>query len=209
MKTRLLALVLALGVALCTRLANAAEDGFISLFDGKTLSGWKAGENADSFKVEDGKVVVNGPRGHLFYEGPVQNHNFKDFHFKAEVMTFPKANSGLYFHTKFQEKGWPSQGYEVQVNNSHRDPVRTGSLYGVVKVLEAPAKDEEWFTEEIIVEGKHIITKVNGNTLVDYTEDPKDIKGDRKLSSGTFALQAHDPGSKVYYRNIRVKPLDK
>ena len=187
--------------------AEQAEEGFISLFDGKTLNGWKIAENQDSFHVQDGMIVVHGPRAHLFYEGPVENHQFKNFVFKADVMTFPQANSGIYFHTRFQAEGWPSQGYEVQVNNSHRDPKRTGSLYNVRNVLEAPAKDNEWFTEEIIVRGKHITVKVNGKTLVDYTENPADIQGDRKLSSGTFALQAHDPQSKVHYKNIRVKPL--
>lgn len=187
--------------------AEKAEEGFISLFDGKTLDGWKIAENQDSFKVEDGMIVVNGPRAHLFYAGPVENHDFKNFVFKADVMTFPKANSGIYFHTRFQGEGWPSHGYEAQVNNSHGDPKRTASLYNIRNVMEAPAKDNEWFTEEIIVRGKQITIKVNGKTLVDYTESPDDIKGDRKLSSGTFALQAHDPGSKVLYKNIRVKPL--
>lgn len=193
--------------ALAVEAQAAGADGWISLFDGKSLAGWKVGDGAASFSVKDGCIVVNGPVAHLFYDGPVQNHDFKNFHFKAEVMTFPKANSGLYFHTKYQEKGWPEQGYEAQVNNSHKDPKRTGSLYNVRNVMEAAAKDNEWYTEEIIVEGKHIVIKANGKTLVDYVENPADIKGKRKLSSGTFALQAHDPGSKVMYKNIMVKPL--
>jgi hypothetical protein len=131
---------------------------------------------------------------------------FTNFHFKADVMTTPGSNSGLYFHTKFQPDGWPSVGYEAQVNNTHKDPVKTASLYNTVKNLEAPAKDNEWFTEEIIVEGKHIITKVNGKTIVDYTE-PDNKPGTVKLSKGTFAIQAHDPASSVKYKNIQVKPL--
>src|SRR5687767_7826176 len=62
-------------------------DGWISLFNGKNFDGWKINENPESFKVEDGQIVVNGPRGHLFYVGPVQNANFKNFEFKAQVMT--------------------------------------------------------------------------------------------------------------------------
>jgi hypothetical protein len=186
--------------------SEAAEEGWISLFDGKSLHGWKASENPASFRVEDGLLVVAGPRAHLFYDGEVQQHSFKNFQFKADVMTFPKANSGLYFHTEFLESGWPKAGYEVQVNNSHSDPKRTDGLYGIRDVFEAPAKDHEWFTEEIIVHGKQIITKVNGKTLVDYTE-PADVSGPRRLSRGTFAIQAHDPGSKVLYKNILVKPL--
>ena len=182
------------------------KDGFYSLFDGKTLDGWKVGQNASSFKVEDGMIVAHGPVAHLFYAGPVNNANFKNFHFKADVMTAPKANSGIYFHTEYQESGWPRKGYEVQVNQTHSDPKKSSGLYGVKDVYEAPAKDNEWYTQEIIVQGKRIITKVNGKVIVDYTE-PDDVKGSRRLSSGTFALQAHDPGSRVCFKNIKVKPL--
>lgn len=200
---------LLLTLATCTLAADQpdAEQGFVSLFDGKTLNGWKVGANADTFQVRDGMIVVNGPVAHLFYDGPVGNHDFKNFQFKAEVMTFPKANSGIYFHTRYQESGWPSHGYECQVNNSHKDPVRTASLYNVVKVFEPPAKDQQWFTMEISVQGKHIVIKVDGKTIVDHTEQPQDIKADRRLSHGTIALQGHDPGSKVCYRNIRIKLL--
>ena len=183
------------------------KNGFISLFDGKSLEGWKASEHPDSFSVKDEVIVVHGPRAHLFYMGEVEDHDFKNFHFKADVKTTPGANSGLYFHTRFQETGWPSIGYEVQVNQTHGDPKKSSGLYGVKDVFESPAKDNEWYTQEIIVKGKRIITKVNGKTLVDYTE-PADVEGDRKLSSGTFAIQAHDPKSVVFIKNIKVKPLD-
>jgi len=185
------------------------SEGWIKLFDGQSLKGWKANERADNWKVEDGKIVATGERSHLFYVGDDEKKpaEFTDFDFKAEVMTTPGSNSGIYFHTKWQNDGWPENGYEAQVNQTHTDPVKTGSLYNVVKNLQAPAKDNEWYTEEIIVKGKHITIKANGKTIVDYEEDPKDIQGNRKLSKGTFALQAHDPKSKTYYRNIMVKPL--
>lgn len=190
-------------------LAGAADDdGWISLFNGKNLDGWKASENPDSFQVEDGVLVVDGPRGHLFYDGPVEDANFTNFHLKADVQTKPNANSGIYFHTRFQESGWPSAGYEIQVNVSHRDPKKSGGLYGVRDVADPPAKDNEWYTQEIIVQGKRIISKIDGEVLVDYTEQPGDVRGDRRLSSGTFAIQAHDPDSKILFKNIRVKPLD-
>lgn len=186
-----------------------AEEGFVELFDGKSLAGWKAGENDASWKVVDGMLICRGPRSHLFYMGtdPAKPAEFKNFHLKAEVLTKPKANSGIYFHTRYQQEGWPSQGHEAQVNNTSGDPVRTGSLYNVVKNLEAPAKDNEWFTEEVIVEGNRIVIKVNGKTIVDHVEDTAAVKDGRKLSSGTFALQAHDPGSEAHYRSIRVKRL--
>ncbi|MDY0165786.1 MAG: DUF1080 domain-containing protein [Thermoguttaceae bacterium] len=206
MRRLIAAVVMTLPLALSGTLAFG-EEGWVCLFNGKNLDGWRANENPDSFRVEDGAIVVNGPRGHLFYEGPVQDHNFKNFHFKADVMTRPNANSGIYIHTRFQEEGWPSVGYEIQVNITHRDPKKSGGLYAVADVADPPAKDDEWYTQEIIVQGKRIISKINGQVLVDYTE-PDGVEGDRKLSSGTFAIQAHDPGSKVLIKNIKVKPLD-
>ncbi|MCP9765568.1 3-keto-disaccharide hydrolase [Lacihabitans soyangensis] len=186
----------------------AKKPKWVSLFDGKTLNGWKVGENAASFKVEDGAIVVNGPVGHLFYDGAVGNHDFKNFEFKAKVMTMPGSNSGLYFHTKYQEKSWPSKGYEVQVNNSHTDWKRTASLYDIKDVKETYVTDNVWYTETIIVQGKRIITKINDKVVVDYTEPDKiDQSKGRKLSSGTFAIQAHDPKSKVYIKDIMVKIL--
>lgn len=181
----------------------AQKKGWIKLFDGKSLDGWKVGENAGTFKVEDGAIVVFGPRAHLFYAGPVQNHNFKNFEYKASVMTKPGANSGMYIHTQYQEDGWPERGYEIQVNNSHTDWRRTGSVYAVQDVREAPARDDKWFTQHIIVNGSKITIKVDGKTINEYTVPAEG----GKLSSGTFALQGHDPKSQVFYKDIMVKPM--
>jgi hypothetical protein len=193
--------------------AQPDAEGFITLFDGKSLDGWKANENPESFKLKDGNIVVNGERSHLFYVGPVKNHDFKNFHFKAEVMTFPNSNSGIYFHTKWQDKGFPDNGFECQVNNTYtHDPKKTGGLYSVKDVMNtAPVGDNEWFTYEIIAKGNNVQIKINGKTTTDWTQPadwkPRGFSG-RKLGSGTFALQGHDPGSKVMFRNIKVKPLD-
>ena len=188
--------------------ARADEAGFESLFDGASLAGWKANENAGSWQVADGAIVCHGPRSHLFYVGgdAAKPAEFRDFHLKAEVMTKPGATSGVFIHTAFQPSGWPAQGYEVQVNNTQADPVRTGSLYNVVKVFEPPAKDGTWFTLEALVKGKSVTVRVDGRVLYEFVE-PDGVTGTRKLSAGTFALQAHDPGSEVHYRNIRVKRL--
>jgi hypothetical protein len=187
------------------------ENGWQPLFDGKTLSNWKVGNNATTFKIEDGVIVVNGPVAHLYYDGDINHHVFKNFEFKADVMTLPGSNSGIYFHTLYQQGGWPKKGYEVQVNNSHTDWRRTGSLYGIEDIKETYVKDNEWYTEYIKVEGKRIIIKINDKTVVDYTEPAGLIRngGDslRKLSAGTFALQGHDPKSEVHYKNIFVHVL--
>lgn len=185
--------------------------GWISLFDGKTLSGWKAGKNASTFSVENGTIAVHGETAHLFYDGEVQQHNFKNFEFKADVMTKTGANSGIYFHTVYQDGGWPEKGYEVQVNNSHTDWRRTGSLYGIRDIKETHAKDNEWFTEYIKVKGKQVIIKINDTVVLEYTEPEKPEREPgmekRLITNGTFALQGHDPKSQVYFKNIMVKVL--
>jgi hypothetical protein len=127
-------------------------------------------------------------------------------------MTKKNSNGGIYFHTKYQKEGWPKYGFEVQVNNTYKkDPRKTGSLYAVKDVNPAPAKDDVWFTEHVIVKDNTVTIKVDDKTVVEYTE-PEGTKAGkqftRKLDKGTFALQAHDPGSIVYFKNIRVKRLD-
>jgi hypothetical protein len=195
----------------CSNTNQARSGKWLSLYDGKTLQGWKVGDNASSFSIQEGSIVANGPVAHLFYDGNVNNHNFKNFEFKADVMTTPGSNAGIYFHTAYQEKSWPAKGYEVQVNNSHTDWRRTGSLYAIDDVREVHVKDNEWYTEYIMVQGKRVVIKINDKTVVDYTEpDNVQRSGDqagRRISNGTFALQAHDPKSKVYFKNIMVKVL--
>jgi hypothetical protein len=187
------------------------ETGFVSMFDGKSMDGWKVTEeNPDAWTVEDGKLKCAGKRSHLFYVG--DGVPFKNFHFKSEVMTTPGSNAGIYFHTKYQKSGWPKAGFECQVNVSHGDPKKTGSLYDVINVADPGVQDNEWYTQEIIVKDKNVKLIVNGKTLVDYTEQegqkPHDRTFARLIDEGTFALQAHDPKSVAYFRNLRVKKLD-
>jgi len=203
--------IFTMGVLLSSAsLSNAQEDGWIEMFDGKSLDGWKAGENLDSWSVKDGKIVCFGPRSHLFYVA--EEKPFTNFHFKADVMTTKGSNSGIYFHTKYQEKGWPKYGYECQVNVTHGDPKKTSGIYAVEDVADPGVKDDEWYTQEIIVTGHRVQLILNGKTMVDYTEPenkPAHSKEfERRLGEGTFALQAHDPQSLVYFRNLKVKRLE-
>jgi len=136
------------------------------------------------------------------------------------VMTSPGANSGIYVHTRLQPEGWPAAGYELQVINSNPPAEKTGgyvehkmtgSIYAVRNTWIAPAKDNEWFNYRIRVVGKTIQTFINDKLICEYAEPAnasraKDKQG-RLLGSGTFALQAHDPGSVVKYRNMKVRIL--
>ena len=207
MLSRILVIV---GMTVLLPSVRADEPGWVALFDGKSLEGWTASEHKASCKVEDGNIAVGGgERSHLFYSGPVDDHDFRDFELKLEVMTTPGSNSGIFFHTTYQETDWPAQGHEAQVNNTQEDWRRTGSLYGVEDLRESPVEDNEWFEYHILVRDNRVTFKINGETVNEYTETADGPQGaerpGRKLSHGTIALQAHDPGSLVYYRNIRIK----
>ncbi len=212
---------LAIVFSLATSAASlAATQEWIPLQDGKSLAGWKAAERPESWVVEDGAFVSRGDRSHLFYVGKVARHDFRNFEFSADVMTSPGANSGIYVHTKWQGPGWPAAGYELQVINSNPpaesmdgyvEHKMTGSIYAVRNTWVAPAKDNEWFNYRIRVVGKTIQTFINDRLICEYAEPENAFRPDDKklrlLGSGTFALQAHDPGSVVKYKNIRVKLL--
>ncbi|MEM8954435.1 MAG: DUF1080 domain-containing protein [Verrucomicrobiota bacterium] len=219
---------------------TAEEENWVTIFDGTSLDGWKSStDNPSAFSIEDGTLKLNGERAHLFYMGPDGDADFSDFELRMKVKTLPNSNSGVYFHTKYQEDGWPNHGYEAQVNATHKDPKKTGSLYAVMNmyvdteggenpdepylmmdkrgmnmVLPAPPNtDGEWFDYEIKVEGKTITIAVDGKTTVVFTEPeewggPNSKMGGRKLSSGTIALQAHDPGSTAYFKDIELKVND-
>lgn len=202
----------ALRILIVLLLTSPAVAGdWISLFNGEDLSGWKASEHPDTFRVEDGLIVANGERSHLFYVGPVGGADFDDFELRCEVMLLPGSNSGMFFHTEYQEVGWPAKGYEAQLNNTQGDRKKTGGLYDIADVMDnSPAVDNEWFTQHVIVSGNRIVVKVNDQVVTDYTEpegaasDP-DRRPGRVLSSGTIALQGHDPGSTAKFRKVEIK----
>ncbi len=181
--------------------AAESEEGFVSLFDGKTLDGWKANHKPEDFSIEDGAIKANGDCTHLFYEGKVNGAKFKDFELRLDVMTRKTSNGGVFIHTKFQPTGWPS-GYEVQVNNSQGDPQKSGGLYNTVKNL-IPFEDDTWMKYVINVKDGVVKVSVNDKELVNY----KTEEGTSKLvaDGGTIAFQAHDKGSTTLYKNIRIK----
>jgi histidinol phosphatase-like PHP family hydrolase len=184
-----------------------------SLFDGHSLNGWKASEHPQSFRVEGGKIVATGPRAHLFYTGPAQNANFKNFDMFAEVLAGPGASSGIHFHTQFQEHGPLKTGFKVQINNVYagesdeRDRRMTGSLYGVRNIYKALVKDDEWFQLRVRVRDKQAQVWLNDTPIVDYLEPDPPLDSAPTLGHGAFALECNDSPSKVYFRNLLVKPL--
>jgi hypothetical protein len=176
------------------------DKDWVQLFNGKDLKGWKVyPEGTGEWKVEDGVLVGSGKASHLFSE----RGDYDNFRYRVEAMINDGGNSGQYFRTKFGP-GFP-KGYEAQINATHTDKIRTGSLYfpqiKEVLVYEQLHKPDEWFTQEVIAEGNHIIIKVNGKKTVDFV-DPQNT-----YTKGHFALQQHDPKTVVKFRKIEVQEL--
>lgn len=169
------------------------KKGWIKLFDGKTLSGWTA-PNPGDWKVKDGVVVGEGSVSHLF-----SPNTYTNLEFKAEVKLNHSGNSGMYFRAELG-KGWP-KGYEAQVENTSSDSQKTGSLYNFHKIGGQLVQDDTWWTQHIIAIGNRIIIKVNEKIVTDFVDEKNTFK------SGHLALQQHNQGSVVEYRNLMVKRL--
>ena len=216
-----------------------SADGWVQLFNGKDLTGWKIypnpnprdikkvievksgdrltgydGETKDGktvhlWRVENGLLIGSGPSTHLFSE----KGDYDNFHFRVEAKINDKGNSGQYFRTAFGP-GFP-KGYEAQINATHGDKIRTGSLYPsfgklseedrkkILVMNDAPNKPDEFFTQEVIADVPHFQILVNGKKTVDWT-DPKNT-----YTKGHFALQGHDPGTVVTFRKIEYMPIKK
>lgn len=182
------------------------EDGWVSLFDGSTLSGWtKGGGKADSkWDVVDGAIVGSGKASMLYSP----KGDYKNFRFRAEVKINDHGNSGLYFRSP-TNGGSFSDGYEAQIDSTHSDPIRTGSVYGFLHVYKQLVPPDTWFTYEVECVDRnwrglicpHIRVWVNGELLFQLIERTK------AWDKGYFAFQQHDPGSKIEIRKIDVKEL--
>ncbi len=185
--------------------AAATEEGFVSLFNGKNFEGWRIAGKESAFSIEDGAIKANGTCSHIFHEGKDGGAKFKDFELRMEVMTHENSNGGIFIHTVFQDEGWPKAGYEIQVNNTQRDPQKSGSIFNEVK-NPVPFADRTWMNYVIIVKDGVIKVSVNGKELADHRPDP--ATGRLRPDGGAIAIQAHDDGSTTLYRNIRIKVLE-
>lgn len=182
----------------------ADDSEWTSLFDGKSLEGWQKVGNAESkWEVKEGAIQGSGPASMLVTTaGP-----WKNFRYRAEIKINDGGNSGLYFRTT--AKPGFTDGYEAQIDSTHTDPIRTGSIYGMCHVYQQLVKPDTWFTYEIEVRDDvwrgrkmtRIKVTVDGNELYEY------LDFDMTFKEGHFAFQQHDPGSKVSIRKVQVMPL--
>ncbi|WZO97150.1 DUF1080 domain-containing protein [Isosphaeraceae bacterium EP7] len=207
LRTTRLAAYAWIALGLAAPLGAQAQEKWTPLFDGKTLSGWtflplQAGAKTN-WEVKDGTIVGTGDASMLFSP----RGDYKNFRYRAELKISDKGNSGMYIRAP--KKATFTQGYEVQVNATHTDPIRTGSLYTLVHIYKTPAPADTYFTQEIEASdipyrGKtvtRIVVKINGEILYEYLDH------DRLFASGHFAFQQHDPGSKVTIRKVEVIEL--
>jgi hypothetical protein len=188
-----------------TGVTAAEEDKWITLFDGETLNGWeKVGSEESKWDVIDGALTGTGtPSMLVCTKGP-----FKNFRYRTEVRINDGGNSGLYFRAS--RKPTFTDGYEAQIDSTHKDPIRTGSLYGLLHIYKDLVKPNEWFTYELEVrddqwrrrELTRIKVMVNGDELYEYLDFSK------AFTEGHFAFQQHDPGSVVNIRKVEVMPLE-
>lgn len=192
---------------------SAQTGEWVELINGKDFTGWKASENANTWTVIDGMFQCDGKRSHLWYEGEHLKDGFKNFELEVQVKTFKLANSGIYFHTEYQETYWPNKGFEIQVNNTHIgedeyiEYKRMGSLYGIRNLYKSLFKDNQWITIKVRVELNRVQIWCDGIKTVDYLQPDSTGRGVKRLGTGTFCLQGHDVLSKAQYRSFKVRTL--
>jgi hypothetical protein len=206
--------------AMLPMLAASAADEWQALFSGRDLTGWRANVMPGSFSVVDGSIRVNASKesAHLFYVGDLKEGfvRFKNFELEATCRSEPNSNSGIFIHTDMTTRDKAlhlAKGYEIQLNSSAREKRKTGSLYAIVDRDKSPVDESQWFRVRITVRGQRITIHLNDQQVVDYTEPPgvqrPAERAGRLLSpdGGGIALQAHDPKSVFYFKDIRIKRL--
>ncbi len=198
---------------------GAAGEGWLNLFNGASLEGWRGRGQAGAWRVSGGTVTAGKGGAYLFYNGPAHGARFRNFELEVEALLEAGASAGIYFHTADVPAGEPQQGFRIQLNNTAaKQPGRleramTGSLYGLRNIYKPMVADNQWFKIHAAVRGKNIQVRLNGTLLVDYTEPtppvvPPGAGRGCVLGQGTFALGRYDAGAAAArFRSVRVRPL--
>ncbi len=220
-RTTLISVFVLTGFLLACVSVNAQE-GWIQIFNGRDLGGWKANVSPEAYSVVEGVLVVHDTsptiRSHFFYVGDGKQEfvRFKNFELKVISRGGEHSNSGIFFHTDFSERDSAkhlAKGYEVQLNNTDTDKRKTGSLYQIVDLDKSPVDDTKWFEMHIVVRGKQIQVNIDGKKVVDYLEPEHPERPEsRKFrildpNGGGIAIQAHDANSTWYFKEIKIRKL--
>ncbi|MGY8730523.1 MAG: 3-keto-disaccharide hydrolase [Pirellulales bacterium] len=184
--------------------AFGEDNNWISLFDGRTMDGWeRIGNERSVWKVKDGALTGSGPASMLVNT----SKTYKNFRYRAELKISDGGNSGMYFRTT-RKPGF-SDGYEAQIDSTHTDPIRTGSIYGMCHVYKQHVKPDTWFKYQIEV--RDDVWRGRELTRIKVTIDDKELYEymdfEMTFKDGYFAFQHHDPGSIVHIRKVEVLPL--
>jgi hypothetical protein len=181
-----------------SRAKGVDEAEWITMFDGKSLSGWKADQNPQMWSATNGAIVGKGNLSqisHLYFE-----RAFVDFEVETEVKVDQDVNSG--FCLRAAKGGQIPEGYEVQIFGKHGTTSSTGSVWGIAPVKEDLIQFGQWFRLRITAKGNQITVEIDGRKVVDHTDT------NNKYRAGYFALQYLKSAGEVQFRNMRVRALD-
>lgn len=169
--------------------------GWVRLFDGATLFGWKA--NSDlNWRVEDGVIVADqGKPGLLVTTSP-----FADYELRCDYRLEKGGNSGIFLRTPFQPKDPAKDCYELNMADSHPKGFTTGGLVNRKKSDTSMAAEGEWKSFHVRVEGPKVSVKLNGEPVLEYTDDTE-----QPLKVGFIGLQMN--GGKIEFRDVFLRPL--
>ena len=181
--------------------ANPKENqaGWITLFDGRSLSGWSPEQSA-KWRVAAGVLIGDaGEDGWLR-----SSRQFENFLLKIEYRDSPKGNSGIFLRaTKESNLGDPSNpagSYELQINNED-EKWATGSIENFIqRLVPVNPAPNQWHSYDVEVRGDHLVATLDGTKVLDGR--------DSKFKVGYIGFQ-HHKDNKIEFRNIKVKPLTK
>src|SRR5262245_63295045 len=200
---RILALNLLLA-ALCgaqnTLTSEEKAEGWVLLFDGKTLSGWQGRATSQpdmtgDWTVANGALICAGTKASRLSGDTV----YSDFELKLEFRGAEKVNSGVFLRS--QKEGQPHvTGYELQIWDYQPEGFLTGSLVGSLKAAPTKILPDQWNNYEITAQGDRFVIVLNGKTLLD-ARDPKH-------ASGVVGFQCQKD-NRIEFRNIKLRPIRK
>lgn len=197
------------GLLVVARAAIASEEGFVPLFDGKSLEGWEG--NLDSFRVQDGAIVAGTlkqriPRNEFL----CTKKEYGDFELRLKFKLLGKgANAGVQLRSRRIPNHHEVKGYQADLGEGW-----WGSLYDESRrnrilakadpaVVKEALRTDDWNDYTIRCQGPRIQLWINGRQTVDYTEPDEGIE-----RSGLIGVQIHGgPASEAWYKDLRLKPL--
>lgn len=172
---------------------RAGDRKWQPLVTSSSFSSW-IHQGKSSWELKEGAVVGSGGKGYLFSP----RADYKNFALRARVLLEKGGNSGLFFRVA-EPAEQKLRGYEAQINHSHKDPVRTGSLFKIGNVAAKLIDDEGWFHLHVVADADRLQVRINDRLAVDLRNS--------EYAAGHIALQQHVDGSRVEFKDLEVIEL--